>query len=98
MRRDEICDRSRADVRIRVTVDGRVLYQQAHHPSGLYADMNSIGVVHVPMSAGAHALEVSVGDTHDASEWSYHGAQRMDFPAHGRHVVVFDRTRGFQWF
>lgn len=98
MRRDEICDRSRADVRLRVTVDGKVSYQRAHPASGLYGDMNAIGAVHVSIAAGAHRIEVALGDTHDAAEWSHRESQTLSFAKAERHVVIFDRTRGFRWF
>ena len=98
MRRDEICDRARAPVRVRVRVDGEMRYERAHAPSGIFSDMNSIGAAHVAVEPGAHEIEVAIGETHDAHEWSYSSSQRVEFLARERHVVIFDRTRGFRWF
>jgi ferredoxin/coenzyme F420-reducing hydrogenase delta subunit len=98
MRRDRVCDRSRADVRLRVLLDGHNVYQKSYRANGLYGDMNAIAMVKVPVPEGSHELDVAIGDTHDLSEWRFASRKKVDFRSGLRHVVVFDRTRGFRWF
>jgi len=95
MRRDEVCERGRAKVRLRVTVDGATRVERAYEPKGLRADGPSIAVEHVALTPGTHTIAVAIGDTHDPNEWTHRHEQTITVPEHGRVVVLFEKNSGF---
>lgn len=97
MRRDEICERGRASVRLRVTVDDAVVVDRRYAPRGLSGDGNSIAIEHVPVSAGPHRIAVAIGETADPAEWTFRDERAPTFDARRRRVVLFDRLSGFSW-
>jgi ferredoxin len=97
MRRDKVCDRRRADVRLRVEIDEQLVLDRSYAPAGIWGDGNSIAVERIPVSPGEHRIEVSIGQTHDANEWNFEGEQTLSFSEDARRVVTFDRLNGFGW-
>jgi ferredoxin len=97
MRRDRVCERRRADVRLRVTLDGEVVASASYPPEGLWGDGNSVAVVHVPVAPGSYAVRVEIGDSLDPEEWSWNAEQTLEFTTDARRVVTFDRLAGFGW-
>lgn len=97
MRRDVITERRRAPVRLRVRVDGQLALERAIEPEGLWGDGASVAVVRLPVSPGAHEVEVAIGDGHDAQVWEHVARDRVDFLEGARRVVLFDRLSGFTW-
>ncbi len=95
MRRDEICERGRALVRLRIEVDGVVLRETKHAPKGLRGDGPSVAVETLALSPGTHRVVVSIGDSHDPNEWTHRHERTMTFGDTGRVVVLFDREAGF---
>lgn len=96
MRRDQVCDRGRAPVRLRVTVDGAVAVERSYAPQGVWGDGNSVAMERVPVAPGAHRVEVAIGETGDADEWTYTDARDVE-AGDERRVVLFDRSTGFSW-
>jgi coenzyme F420-reducing hydrogenase delta subunit/Pyruvate/2-oxoacid:ferredoxin oxidoreductase delta subunit len=97
MRRDEVCDRRRASVRLRVHVDGTLVLSRSFAPRGLWSDGNSIAVEEVPVEAGRRDVTVAVGDSWDPDEWTYADARPVNVVEGERRVILFDRLTGFSW-
>jgi hypothetical protein len=97
MRRERVCDRSRASVRLRVDVDGARIVDADFEPKGIWNDGNSIAIERVPVEVGAHHVRVVIGDTADVDEWTYTAEKKLMFDATARRVVTFDRVSGFDW-
>ncbi len=87
MRRDEVCDRGRAPVRLRVTVDGAVTHEAPYAPRGLWGDGNSIAIVTLPLAVGPHVVTVALGETTDPGEWSYVRTENVE-AKDGERVVI----------
>ena len=98
MRQTRMCDRRRSSVRLRVTVDDRVLLERAYEPGGVWNDGNSIALEQLRVPAGSHRVKVELGDTPDPSEWPLVSERRLRFEAQASRVVVFDKVSGFRWF
>jgi coenzyme F420-reducing hydrogenase delta subunit len=96
MRQDRICDRARAPVRLRVSVDGERVIDSTHPPMGIWGDGNSIAVEAVPVALGEHEVRVEIGDSTDPDEWTHVAEQAMTFTAETRRVIAFDRLSGFR--
>ncbi len=56
------CPRERSPVRVRVELDGRVLYDEAFPPAGLRRDGAASGYRRLPIAAGRHDLKVAFND------------------------------------
>lgn len=84
-------------VRLRVKVDGEVVLDQAFDPRGIRKNSASVGTCEFPMQPGRHKVEVAIGDTGDASEWSYVESRDVEFEPSRRRVVQFDAGHGFVW-
>ena len=97
MRREEICARGRAPVRLRVSVDGEVLVENAYPPRGLFSDGMSIAIEQWAVAAGAHEVLVEIGDSADPSVWDHRDSRTVEFSGTSRRVVIFERIHGFQW-
>lgn len=97
MRRDRICDRHRPDVRLRISIDGQVVSESSHPPSGLWSDGNSIAVERIPIALGTHRVRVEIGDAPEEDAWSHVTEEEVEFTREARRVVTFDRLAGFGW-
>ncbi|MFW5875300.1 MAG: hydrogenase iron-sulfur subunit [Myxococcota bacterium] len=97
MRRDEVCERGRADVRLRVRIDGDVVHQQGYEPRGLFGDGNSVAIVRLPVEPGERRVEIALGETSDPTEWTHRSSKRLEFEDGSRRVVLFGRGSGFRW-
>jgi ferredoxin len=97
MRRDEVCERRRSAVRLRVVVDGETSVDTLYPPTGIWGDGNSIAIERIPVAPGDHAVSVTIGDTADPEEWSYADERVLGFDREARRVVTFDRLTGFVW-
>jgi ferredoxin/coenzyme F420-reducing hydrogenase delta subunit len=97
MRRDRICDRERASVRMRVRVDGERLHQASYPPTGIWGDGNSSAVERIPLPPGDHRIQIAIGDSTDPQEWSYQMDEVLRFSSDARRVLIFDRRSGFNW-
>jgi len=97
MRRDRICERRRADVRLRVVLDGKTVVERAYAPSGIWSDGNSVAVETIPVTAGEHEVEVALADRHGEDGWSHETEEHVLFADDARRVLSFDRLSGFTW-
>ncbi len=97
MQRDEICERSRSAVRLRVMVDGDVILERAYEPQGLRSDGNSVAVEHLPVEAGMRRIEIAIGDGPDPATWDFIDERQLGIEANARAVILFDRLSGFNW-
>lgn len=97
MRRDRVCDRARAAVRLRVEVDGKPVIERSYAPAGIWSDGESVAVERIPMTPGEHEVRVAIGETSDPAEWKYTTDGRETFATDARRVLVFDRLAGFTW-
>jgi coenzyme F420-reducing hydrogenase delta subunit/Pyruvate/2-oxoacid:ferredoxin oxidoreductase delta subunit len=95
MRRDRVCDRARADVRMRVKVDDRIVVEKAYAPKGIWHDGNSVAVETIPVAPGEHQIEVEIGDSHRAGNWRFETGRRITFTRESRRVIAFNRLDGF---
>ncbi len=98
MRPKQICERRRADVRLRVLVDGQIRIDRAFEPRGVWNDGNSIAIERLTLGEGEHLVRVEVGDSPDASEYAHQSERRVRFEPGRRRVVLFDKLTGFRWF
>lgn len=96
MRRDKVCDRGRVPVRLRVTVDGEVAVERSYAPQGIWSDGNSVAMERIPVAPGRRRVEVAIGETGDADEWTWTDAREVE-AGEERRVVLFDRSTGFAW-
>ena len=97
MRREEVCERARSAVRLRVMVDGAQSVEVTVPPSGIWSDGNSVAVERISVRPGEHSVEVAIGDSADPDEWRYLDRRTLEFSEDARRVVVFDRVAGFSW-
>jgi ferredoxin/coenzyme F420-reducing hydrogenase delta subunit len=97
MRQARICDRDRAPVRLRVSVDGATVMESSFPPTGIWGDGNSVAVERVPVAPGEHRVRVAIGDSRDPEEWTFVDEKTLTFTDRARRVVSFDRVIGFHW-
>lgn len=86
-----------APVRLRVLLDGSVIHEGIYHPRGIKRNSASVGLAELGVSPGKHRVEVLVGETPDASEWTWRASTDLDFTPRRRRVVQFDADAGFRW-
>ncbi len=96
MRPKQICERRRADVRLRVSVDGTQRLEQAFEPRGIWHDGNSIAIERIAIEPGPHIVRVEIGDQPDGA-FNHQSEQKLTVREGHRSVVLFDKIAGFQW-
>lgn len=87
--------RERMPVRLRVQVDGQLVYDQSFQPKGLSKDGPSIAVVRLPQSPGSHQVRVELADTADTDLWTKQWNETVEFQENRNRVVLFDTKSGF---
>jgi ferredoxin len=96
MRKPEICDRGRAPVRLRVTVDDQLVLERGYGATGLFGDGESVAIERVPVADGEHDVEVSIGESR-ASGYGHSERRRVSFHGGATRVVLFEKEAGFTW-
>lgn len=97
MRQEEICERRRESVRLKITVDGEVKAEKSYRPEGIWQDGNSIAIESLPLSVGDHTIKVEIGDSADIDTYQYTDEQIIHAEKRHRRVILFERGRGFTW-
>ena len=97
MRRAEVCERRRADVRIQVDVDGERVLDATYEPAGLWGDGNSIAIERLVLTEGEHEGSARLADGLDPEDWGWESTQTLVFDARERHILQFGRNDGFTW-
>lgn len=97
MRQAQVCERGRASVRLRVTVDGTVRLEKSYEPGGLSGDGNSVAIEALPLGTGPHQVKVEIGDTLDPARYNHVDEQSVVLAPRVRRVVLFDKRTGFGW-
>ncbi len=97
MRRQRICERRRASVRLRITVDGEQRLERAYAPRGVSGDGNSTAVERMPLPAGRHRIRIELGDTLDPDAWPHVDERVVEIAERTQQVVLFDKRSGFGW-
>lgn len=93
MRAKMDCPRERADVRVEVEMDGKVIYTISERPSGLRHDLPSTVYRRLEVPAGKHTFRARMADT-ATGEYRHQGAASVDL-APGRVLVIdFNAGRG----
>ena len=87
--------RERVPVRLRVQVDGQIVFDQSFQPKGLSQDGPSIAVARVPVSPGPHQVRVELADTADPDQWTKQWNESVEFQENRKRVVLFDTKAGF---
>ncbi len=92
------CDRRRADVRLRLFIDGEPVLEKTYPPQGLWGDGTSVALETLDIPEGTHQIAVAVGDTANSESWEYEAQQELEFTLEEHHVILFDRREGFTWY
>ncbi|MSU34265.1 MAG: hydrogenase iron-sulfur subunit [Pedosphaera sp.] len=87
--------RQRTPVRLRVHVNGQIVFDQSFQPKGLSKDGPSIAVVRLPVSLGPHPVRVELADTADPNVWTKQWSETVSFESNRTRVVLFDTKAGF---
>ena len=94
LRAEQDCPRERSPVRMRVELDGEVLYDETFAPSGLRRDGAASGYRRRPIPAGEHHLKVQVNDDVRVDGFNHSGERRLTL-APGQIVLIdFIADRG----
>jgi len=96
MRKPTSCERKRADVRMKILVDGNEILNKSYIPQGIWKDGNSIALEHISQKDGLHTVQIMIGDKSDEN-WDYVDTKQIEFKARFRKVVIFNKLNGFTW-
>lgn len=98
MRQKQICERRRASVRLRVTVDGEPISSRAYEPRGIWGDGNSIAIERFSLPAGTHDVKVELGDTMNPEELNHSTQRTITLKERHNTVLLFDKMTDFVWY
>jgi hypothetical protein len=84
-------------VRLKVAVDGEVVFEENFEPRGIRNNSASVGAVELPMQPGTYRVQVWLGESADNDEWTYVLDERVEFDQSKRRVLQFDKSHGFRW-
>lgn len=98
MQKQTVCERGRADVRLRVSIDGRVVLGKSYAPRGVWSDGNSVALERLRAPTGDHRVRVEVGDGLDPSAFVHVSERTTRFEPGRQTSVLFDQSRTFRWY
>lgn len=81
------CPRERSPVRVRVDLDGRLLYDETFAAAGLRRDGAASGYRRLPIAAGEHQVRVQVNDDARVQGFNHSGERRLTL-APGQVVLI----------
>ena len=84
----------RVPVRLRVTVDGRVIHERSYAAKGLANDGPSLALERFPLPAGRHKAVVELADTVGPT-WTHRWQGDVELLAGQDRVLLFDTKAGF---
>ena len=84
-------------VRLRVAVDGQVVFEDSFDPRGIRSNSASVGIVELPMQPGTHRVQIWLGESAGDNDWTYVLDEQVEFEQSKRRVVQFDKSHGFRW-
>lgn len=87
--------RERVPVRMRVTIDGRVVHEGIYPAKGLSHDGPSLALERFPVAPGSHDIVVALNDTAEES-WRHVWQGRQEFEAGRNRVILFETKTGFR--
>jgi len=87
--------RERVPVRLRVTVDGKVLHEHAYPAKGLSHDGPSLALERFPIAPGTHDLTVALDDKGDGT-FAHVWQGRQAFTAGRNRLILFETKTGFR--
>lgn len=87
--------RERVPVRLRIHVDGQIVFDHSYQPKGLSKDGPSIAVARLGVTAGSHQVRVEIADTADHEAWTKQWSDTVNFESNHTRVVLFDTKSGF---
>jgi ferredoxin/coenzyme F420-reducing hydrogenase delta subunit len=90
--------RERVPVRLRVQVDGQTVHEESYRAKGLSQDGPSIAVVRLPVTPGAHQVQVELNDSGKPDDWNQRWSQTVTFQDNHRRVILFDTAAGFSLY
>lgn len=93
-RRPNTCSRKRVAVRLKVEIDGKVIYQASLPPTGLSGDGPSRVYRKFIVEAGAHTIDLHLGDTRNPGEYNYHTRRRLDLEPWQNLAIDFKADAG----
>lgn len=98
MRQKQICERRRANVRLRVEVDGKQISSRSYEPRGIWGDGNSIAIERFSLSPGPHEVKVELGDGMNPDEFNHATTRRITLKEGHNTVLLFDKMTDFVWY
>lgn len=94
LRTEMDCPRERSPVRVRVELDGSVLYDDSFSPAGLERDGASSGYRRLPIGAGAHTLRVQFNDDVRIEGFNFERAARLEIKPGQVVLIDFNPAQG----
>lgn len=78
LRAQSDCPRERSPVKVRVELDGKLLFTETYAPAGLRQDGAASGYFRMPIPAGEHEVRVQFNDDVRVEGYNYQGERRLD--------------------
>jgi ferredoxin len=98
MQGQTVCERGRADVRLRISIDGRMVLRKSYAPRVVWGYGNSVAIERLRVPAGDHRVRVEVGDGLDTGAFVYVAERTARFESARQTSVLFDQSRTFRWY
>lgn len=88
------CPRERSPVRVRVELDGKMLYDEVFPPAGLRRDGAASGYRRLEIPAGEHALRVQFNDDIRVKGFNYEGDRKLNVVPGQVVLIDFNADQG----
>jgi len=92
--RSTLCSRERLPVTLKITLDGKPIFEQTKDPGGLSKDGKSIFYHRTTVPAGPHEIEVKMRDSARTEGFDYARTDKVVLEPGQNHVIVFDEENG----
>lgn len=94
MRRPEVCDRTRADVRLEMDIDGATVLHRTIAPGGLAGDGPARVYQRFALPAGTHTVALRLADSGRAQGFDHEAAREIALAPAQNFVIDFRSEEG----
>ncbi len=95
MRKNQICERKRSLVSMKIQIDNQTVLEKSYKPSGVWEDGTSIAIEEFRISPGIHKIQIFIKDT-SGEVWNYQWEEQVEFKKYQKRVILFDKIHNFK--
>jgi hypothetical protein len=98
MKRKKEAKRTRENVVLEISINGKQIVNKVYQPSGLFKDGISLGMEEINVLPGKYEIEITLKESENINGKVYTIKKEVAATKDRNIVVLFDKGGGFKWY